>query len=677
MRGNYPPRGGGRKDAVRRGRAAPPAPAVAAPRGLLASGAGSCFPSAMPETAPAATPAPASPSAPRTPEEIERHWFETVYAGDGVPQLTLRAVLMGMLVGMALAFSNIYVGLKVGWSLNVAITAAIVSFAVFKVVPLNWLQAPRRLVLFDRHADRQISILEVNCLQSTASASGYSTGPTLVSAFSAYLLVTGAKVPFGITLTLVIVLGLLGVFLAIPMKRSMVNVEQLPFPSGIAAAETLRSLFAHGAEAARKARALFAGMGAGALVAWFRDGRPSLIPEFAPLPALFTRLGLPRLAQITDPAGYTLSVNMSLLLVGGGAIMGMRTAASMLLGAVLNYGVIAPWLHGKGVIARLGFRGIVSWSVWCGVAVMTSAALFSFFWNWRTIARAFAGLRRRGGGDDPLARIEVPGSWFAVGVLVAGAGAMLVNRHAFGIPVLMTAIAIAISALMAVVASRATGETDTTPIGPVGKITQLVYGVLMPQNLTANLMTANITSSMAIGSADLLTDLKSGYLLGANPRKQFLAQFFGVFSGALAATGAFFVLIPDPSALGGDRFPAPAALVWKAVAELLARGLDSLPPYALTSLWIGAAVGVGLTAAEKLFPRSRRFLPSPVGLGMAFTFQGYSSISFFLGAVAAWIWQKRSPASAALFVIPVASGAIAGESLTGVLVALLNVLGVM
>ncbi|HEY7726295.1 MAG TPA: OPT family oligopeptide transporter [Anaeromyxobacteraceae bacterium] len=628
----------------------------------------------MPEPATASSPAPAVPA---TPEEIERHWFETVYAGDGVPQLTLRAVLMGMLVGIALAFSNIYVGLKAGWSLNVAITASIVSFAVFKLVPLDWLQAPRRLVLFDRHGERKVTILEVNCLQSTASASGYSTGPTLVSAFSAYLLVTGAKVPFGITLALVLLLGLLGVFLAIPMKRSMVNVEKLPFPSGIAAAETLRSLFAHGQEAARKARALFTGMGAGALVAWFRDGKPALIPNFAPLSALFEKLGLTHLARLTSPQGYTLSLDLSLLLVGGGAIMGLRTAGSMVLGAILNYGVIAPWLHGKGIITRLGFRGIVSWSVWCGVAVMTSAALFSFFWNWRTIARAFTGLGRRAAADDPLARIEVPGSWFALGVLLAGMGAMLVNRVAFEIPAAMTLLAILLSALMAVVAARATGETDTTPIGPVGKITQLAYGVLMPQNITANLMTANITSSMAIGSADLLTDLKSGYLLGANPRKQFLAQFFGVFSGALAATGAFFVLVPDPSALGGDRFPAPAALVWKAVAELLARGLESLPPYALASLWIGALAGVGLTLLEKLVPRSRRFLPSPVGLGMAFTFQGWSSISFFLGAAAAWAWEKRSPKLAALFVIPVASGVIAGESLTGVAVAVLNVLGVL
>jgi putative OPT family oligopeptide transporter len=517
----------------------------------------------------------------------------------------------------------------------------------------------------------------VNCLQSTASASGYSTGPTLVSAFSAYLLVTGTKVSFGITLALVFLLGTLGVFLAIPMKRSMVNVEQLPFPSGIAAAETLRSLFAQGREAARKARALFSGMGLGALVAWFRDGRPSLIPPFAPLPALFERLGLPHLARITSPQGYTLSLELSLLLVGGGAIMGLRTAASMLLGAVLNYGLIAPWLHGKGVIVRLGFRGIVSWSVWSGVAVMTSAALLGFFWNWRTIARAFTGLSRRSRGDDAMARIEVPGSWFVVGVLLAGTGAMLVNRAAFDIPLAMTAVAIAISALMAVVASRATGETDTTPIGPVGKITQLVYGVLMPQNITANLMTANITSSVAIGSADLLTDLKSGYLLGANPRKQFLAQFAGVFCGAAAATGAFFLLVPDPSALGGDRFPAPAAQVWKAVAELLARGLETLPPYALASLAIGVAVGIALTAAEKAFPRARRFIPSPIGLGMAFTFQGWSAISFFLGGFLAWTFERRDPKLAALYAIPVASGLIAGESLTGVLVAVLDTLGIL
>jgi len=178
-----------------------------------------------------------------------------------------------------------------------------------------------------------------------------------------------------------------------------------------------------------------------------------------------------------------------------------------------------------------------------------------------------------------------------------------------------------------------------------------------------------------VSSADLLTDLKSGYLLGANPRKQFLAQFFGVFGGAIAATTGFFLLVPDPSALGGDRFPAPAAQVWKAVAELLVRGVESLPPYALASLWIGAGLGIVLTLAERLLPRARRFLPSPVGMGLAFTFQGWTAVSFFVGAVVAWAFARRRPVAAAFYVVPVASGLIAGESLTGVLVAILETLG--
>jgi putative OPT family oligopeptide transporter len=626
-------------------------------------------------TPPAVAPAEAA----RPPEDVEQRWLREVYAGDGVPQLTLRAVSVGMLLGALMAFSNVYVGLKAGWSLNVAITACIISYAIFKVVPLEWLQAPRALRLFDRHGEKHVTILENNCMQSTASAAGYSTGSTVVSAFSAYLMITGHHMPFWTVAGLVLFLALLGVFLAIPMKRRMINVEQLPFPSGTASAVTLRSLHERGSGAAGKAKSLFGAMGAAAALEWFRDGWPRFIPDYLPLSRLLDALGLSRLARIADPAAYTFSLQTPLVLAGAGAIMGMRTSLSMLLGAILNYGVIAPWLFSRGIIPRLGFRGIVSWSVWSGVAIMTSAALLTFFWEWRTIVRAVQGVL--GGGrrsqDDPMRRLEVPGSWFAVGILVAGAGCLAIERTAFGIPVLLGILAIGVSAVMALVASRATGETDVTPIGPVGKITQLLYGVLIPQDMTANLMTANITSSMAIGSADLLTDLKSGYLLGANPRKQFLAQFFGVFGGALAATAAFYIVIPNAEALGGDRFPAPAAQVWRAVAQLLAQGLASLPPYAIESLVVGLVVGVVLTVAERLLPRARPFIPSPIGLGMAFTFQGYSSVSFALGATAAWIYKRVRPAAAEQYTIPVASGVIAGESLTGVLIALLTIAGLL
>ena len=116
-----------------------------------------------------------------TPEEIERQWFEKVYTGrgDSMPQLTWRAVLMGSLLGAVLSLTNLYIGLKAGWGFGVAITACILSYAIWTALYKVGL------------ARTQMTILENNCMQSTASSAGYSTGGTLVSAFSAYIMING------------------------------------------------------------------------------------------------------------------------------------------------------------------------------------------------------------------------------------------------------------------------------------------------------------------------------------------------------------------------------------------------------------------------------------------------------------------------------------------------------
>lgn len=618
-------------------------------------------------------------------EDVEHRWLREVYQGDSVPQLTTRAVVMGMALGSFMAFSNLYVGLKTGWGLGVAITACIMSWAIFKVL---------RPVL-----GSEPSILENNCMQSTASAAGYSTGSTLVSAFSAYLMITKQHLPWPTVMALVFSLAMLGVFMAIPMKRNMVNIEQLPFPSGTAAAETLRSLYTAGAEAMKKARSLFMSMGLGAIVAFSRDGMADFterfrlggwagwltLPPFLPLAKWLKNAGFSGAATVVDPKGYTFSFELSTIMVAAGAIMGMRVAASMLVGAVLCYGVLAPILHNtpagtEVILPVLGYRGIVSWSVWGGVSLMTTAALLNFGLQWRTLVRAFSGLnsifskKDPRQTEDPLARIEVPSSWFITGVLVSATLCVLINYYAFHIAIWLGIIAVLISAILAIVACRATGETDTTPIGALGKITQLTYGVLIPQNVTANLMTANITSSIASSSADLLTDLKSGYLLGANPRKQFLAQFFGVFVGTLVAVPGFYLLVPNAEVLGGDKFPAPAAQVWKAVAELLGAGVHSLHPSALYAMAIGGALGIIITLLEKAFPKHRHLIPSPTGLGLAFVIPAWNSFSMFLGAVIAWVVARRRQETAETYTIPVASGFIAGESLMGVLIAVFGVL---
>ena len=225
-----------------------------------------------------------------------------------------------------------------------------------------------------------------------------------------------------------------------------------------------------------------------------------------------------------------------------------------------------------------------------------------------------------------------------------------------------------LSFVLALVACRVTGETDTTPVGAMGKITQLTFGVVSPGNVNVNLMSANVTAAAAGSSADLLTDLKSGYLLGANPRQQFIAQFAGIFVGTIVTVLAFRLLVPDASVLGSDQFPAPAAQTWRAVAARACRtgsrtwGRSRSGPSSAAAL-----VGIVLTGLTQMFPRRQHLIPSAAGVGLAWTFHWYYGLLFFLGGALGWWVERKHPAWAQEFTFPVASGWIAGESLMGVM----------
>ncbi|RQV97194.1 hypothetical protein EH220_04880, partial [bacterium] len=220
-----------------------------------------------------------------TPEELEREWYEEVYRGDDMPQLTLRSIIMGSILGGVLSLQNLYVGLKTGWGLGVAITSCILSFTIWKTL--------RKIM--PRIFKTDMSILENNAMQSTASSAGYSTGGTIVSAIAAYLLVNGVHIGYGLLSAWVFFLAVLGVTMAIPMKRQMINIERLKFPSGIAAAETLKSLHGvrdkkdegkehEGGDEASSAKALFVWGGIGIAIAAVRDW-------FGLIPALWNTFG--------------------------------------------------------------------------------------------------------------------------------------------------------------------------------------------------------------------------------------------------------------------------------------------------------------------------------------------------------------------------------------------------
>ncbi len=634
--------------------------------------------------------APAPPDEEHT-GDPEVDWYRTVYQGH-VRQFTLRSFIVGSIIGAVMCLSNLYVGLKTGWGLGVAITACILSFAVYSTLSRV---APS---LFGKN----LTMLENNAMQSTASSAANTTTIILCSAISALLLVTGKHIRMSTLMGWLFFMAVLGTIMAIPMKRQMINIEKLRFPSGTAAAETLKSLYGAGGEAVKKARALFWTMGIGAVIAWLRDahgaaGHPilgiftkaSIIPANIQIPFIKIR-GLSLLQ-------YTISFEGSLIMVGAGMLMGLRTTISMLVGALINYGVIAPIALDHGVIKThldahgapaLGYRAIVSFSLWPGAALMVTSGLLTFALQWRTVLRAFSGFGKLlkksaehhdAASSDPLEKtradldkIEVPSSWFAGGTAAATVGLVLIGYFAFQIRPWMGVVAVILSFMLAIVACRATGETDITPVGAMGKITQLTYGVLAPSNITTNLMTASLTAGTAGASADLLNDLKSGYLLGANPRQQFLAQLSGTLIGTAVSVPVFYLLVPTPDALGTDRFPAPSAQVWKGVAELLANGVESLHPWARWGIVVGGAIGIVLPLLELAFPKHRKWMPSATGLGLALVIPCWNSVSMFLGALLAYVWTKYKSEHGERYITSVASGIIAGESLLGVVVALLS-----
>src|ERR1700751_2667159 len=341
----------------------------------------------------------------------------------------------------------------------------------------------------------------------------------------------------------------------------------------------------------------------------------------------------------------------------------------MLISGTLCWAVVVPILQAKGVITGAGFATIVQWTLWFGASCMVAAGLLSFALSWRTALRAFRDLRQmfslRAAATDHD-RIEAPMSWFAAGQIVSLVALAWLAHASFGMPVWQSVVAVALSFLLALVACRVTGETDTTPVGAMGKITQLTFGALSPGNVNVNLMSANITAGAATSSADLLTDLKSGYLLGAHPRKQFLAQFSGIFVGTVVTVLTFAVLVPNAQVLGTDQFPAPAAQTWSAVAIALSRGLSSLESVKLWLIFAGSVVGVVLTLAPVLLPKYQGYLPSASAFGIAWVFQWYYALLFFLGALVALLLERLKPKLAEEFTLPVASGGVAGGSLMGV-----------
>jgi len=303
----------------------------------------------------------------------------------------------------------------------------------------------------------------------------------------------------------------------------------------------------------------------------------------------------------------------------------------------------------------------VEWLLWPGVSMMVCATLDTF-------AIQLARGTGRGGartGPRPPSPIKLPA---VVGLAVGAALAVVLQVALFDIALWMALLAVPLALVLAAVAARVVGETGIPPIGAIGKVSQLGFGVLAPGQAVTNLMTANVAGGAAGQCADLMNDFKVGHAIDASPSRQAVAQCFGILAGSVVGTLVYLALIPDPQGmLLTQEWPAPAVATWKAVAEALANGLDSVPPSARAAMLVGAVAGITLGVLEALMPPWRAaYLPSAVALGLAFVIPASISLMMFLGALVAWIVAMRSERLATRFTIAAAAGLVAGESIAGV-----------
>ena len=582
-----------------------------------------------------------------------------------VAQFTVRAVASGMVLGGLLSLCNIYSGLKIGWGTNMSITAALLGYAFWRGVGRK----------------RELGIVENTVSQTAASAGASISSAGLVAPIPALTMLTGQVLPWHWLALWVFSVACVGVVVAVGLRRQMLEMDRLPFPFGIATAETLREMYARGAEAMVRVRALLLGGGAAAAL--------KVAVEIFKLP----KLGLPGAISLSGAAPQGISaatlknlgfaLDPSLLMIGVGALIGIRAGASLLLGAVVGWGLVAPLIVERGLatpgdVAGVWFGSLIKWMLWPGVALMVASSLTSFALSAPSVVAALRGARRAAGQGANMAEAEearggAPGHDVGRRAFVYGLAATLLlsvicQVILFGIRAHVAVFAVLVTFLLAIVAARVAGETGITPVGAMGKVTQLIFGVVSPGDATTNLMAANVTGGAASQCADMLHDMRAGLLLGAWPRLQARAQVLGALAGALVGSAAYLVLVPDPAnMLLTKEWPAPAVAQWKAVAEVFQKGLDTMPPGSLTAIWIAGGIGVALALAEKLLPKKARpWVPSAASMGLALVVPAYYSLAMFSGALLALLLAQYAKTWAQRFVVVIASGMIAGESLTGV-----------
>jgi uncharacterized oligopeptide transporter (OPT) family protein len=660
-------------------------------------------------------------------QQKDQWWLTNVFRGD-MAQLTLRSALTGFVLGGLLSATNLYVGAKTGWTLGVGLTSVILAFAMFKV--------------FSSLGARDMTILENNAMQSIATSAGYMTGP-LISGMAAYMWIQNEPLPWWQIFWFNVVLSILGVLVAFPMKRRFINDEQQPFPEGRACGVVLDTLYSSAASVGLfKAKALAVVAAIAGFITFIsgeaylkalhglmimaRTGEKwadvlknhkaaldstwhlphNLDPLFKNASGTKGVIDAPKIAGV-DIRQLGLNPALDLAMIGAGGLMGIRAGCSLLIGMIINFVIVVPWMisigeilpksgslaDGTAVFGRVHIMN--TWALWWGIAMMITASMVALLAKPEVFIEAFKGLAgKRSDQKDVLGHIEVP-LWISwVGIPIVGAVGVWMAHDWFGVSWVFGAAAIPLIIVLTLIAASSTALTGTTPTGSLSKIPQFMFGALDPKHPPTNLMTGVMCVEVASNASNLLMDIKPGYMLGAKPRQQAVGHIIGIIAGALASTPLFFILFlqdykPEQAKLDpnhvqsvmapeGGQFGFPSAVQWKGVSEMITSifGGDSTRSLLTTSIIISMVIAAVVAIIFEIarIRTKGKFPLSSLAIGLGVVIPPDSTMAMFAGALFFWFMTGRykelkNSFGNKLFVQtlePICAGIIAGAALIGI-----------
>lgn len=575
------------------------------------------------------------------------------------PEMTVTSVIMGMVLAVIFGAANAYLGLRVGMTVSASIPAAVIAMGVIRVVL------------------RKNSILESNMVQTIGSAGESLAAGAIFTLPALFLWASEGKMdkPGILEITAIALIGgLLGIFFMVPLRNALIVKEHgiLPYPEGTACAEVLLA----GEEGGAKASTVFAGMGFAALFKFIIDGLKLVSGEIS--------------AGVKGFAGE-IGTQIYPAVMSVGYICGARISSYMFAGGILSWLVIIPLIvlfgaditlyPGTQAIGEIFAQGGASaiWSTYIryiGAGALAAGGIISLIKSLPLIIKTFGGAVKGIADNNDHSKKRTEKNLSMKFVIIAIAVLTLVVWLLPAIPVSL------IGALIIVVFGFFFATVSSRMVGLVGSSNNPVSGMAIATLLIATLIlkvtgatgVSGMCSAIAIGSiiciisaiaGDTSQDLKTGFLLGATPKKQQIGEIIGVIASALAIGGTLY-LLDRAWGFGTDELAAPQATLMKLITEGV---MEGNLPWALVFIGVFIAVFVEIVGIP--------VLPFAIGVYLPVQLNACIMVGGLIRLALDKLKREKKEKDAivndgVLF----CSGMIAGEGLVGILLALLAVFGI-